>query len=351
MDSVCCGHDWTKVKEMPDQNVMERLSSGDVLLMDGGTGSEVQRRGVEVLHGASSKDGLGAWSATANLEAPDVVQQVHQDYLRVGADILITNNFWTTPSRLETINQRNRWKEYAQAAVECGLRAREALNPDAYLAGGFAPPSNFRRPGTSGSDTYRSDEIRPDVEAMGEKAFRQEMADHARLLAETGVDVILPEYVCRIADGVASVDACAEFGLPVWLGVRLVTQDGLMENGETVDDLISALKGHPVDALLLMCCMPEAISAVLPRIRDRFEGPVGGYPNVGYAPIAPLGPIGMHVFPDKPRTTDFMQGWYPPSQMADFAGQWVEMGAQIVGGCCATGPEHIMAMRSVVKNR
>src|SRR4030095_11001470 len=63
---------------MPKQRVMDRLHAGEVLLMDGGTGSELQRRGVEVLLG-SRGDKLGPWSATANLDAPDVVQQVHQD--------------------------------------------------------------------------------------------------------------------------------------------------------------------------------------------------------------------------------------------------------------------------------
>ena len=82
---------------------MDRLSAGEHLLLDGGTGSELQRRGVNVLHGVSAESGLQAWSAVANKEAPDVVLQVHQDYLRVGADIIISNNFWTSPTRLAPI--------------------------------------------------------------------------------------------------------------------------------------------------------------------------------------------------------------------------------------------------------
>ncbi len=84
---------------MPRPNILDRLNDGHTLLLDGGTGSELQRRGVDVLVGA--KDGLKAWSATANIEFADVVQQVHQDYLRVGADIITSNNFWTGPTRLE----------------------------------------------------------------------------------------------------------------------------------------------------------------------------------------------------------------------------------------------------------
>lgn len=58
-------------------NITSRLASGERLLMDGAMGSELQRRGVDVLKGASAETGLGPWTATANIEAADVVQQVH----------------------------------------------------------------------------------------------------------------------------------------------------------------------------------------------------------------------------------------------------------------------------------
>ena len=77
---------------MPKIKIMDKLSKGEMLLLDGGTGSELQRRGANVLKGATSR--LKAWSATANIEFSEVVQQVHKDYLRVGADIIISNNFF-----------------------------------------------------------------------------------------------------------------------------------------------------------------------------------------------------------------------------------------------------------------
>ncbi|MDE2715857.1 MAG: homocysteine S-methyltransferase family protein, partial [Chloroflexota bacterium] len=72
---------------MTRDSIVDRLGNGDMLLMDGGTGSELQRRGADVLKDA--EDRLKAWSATANIEYAEVVQQVHSDYLRVGADIII----------------------------------------------------------------------------------------------------------------------------------------------------------------------------------------------------------------------------------------------------------------------
>ena len=192
----------------------------------------------------------------------------------------------------------------------------------------------------------RTDIVGSDVEQMGADAVRAEFAEPAQLLAEAGADAILPEYVGYIEDCVAAVDACAEAGAPVFLGVRHVQPDGRMQYDESLVDLAAALKGHPVDVVLLMCTEPESVSAGLPILRDAFDGPVGVYPNIGYNPT---GPIAAEPQPDREGPDFLLTSRYPPSRMADFAGVWKEMGAQIIGACCASGPEHIMAMRPVVK--
>ena len=137
---------------MSAKNISERLNAGEHLLLDGGTGSELQRRGVEVLQGVTAESGLEAWSALANIEAADVVQQVHQDYLRVGADIIISNNFWTSPTRLQGVGLANQWQDYARAAAENAFKARAAGNPGAYIAGGMAAPNLQRKAGSEESD-------------------------------------------------------------------------------------------------------------------------------------------------------------------------------------------------------
>jgi len=311
---------------------MDRLAAGETLLLDGGTGSELQRRGADVLKGATAR--LKAWSATANIEFADVVGQVHQDYLRVGANIIISNNFCTNPSRLGTIGRRDRWEEYARAAGRIAIDARDAQNPEAYVAGGMAPPTS----------------LKSDIEQMGAEAFHKEFADHAALLAEVGVDVILAEYLGCIDDSVVAVDACAESGLPVFLGVRHIGSNGEMQYGESMEELAVALKGHRVDAVLLMCSNPEAISAGLPALVEAFDGPVGAYPNLGYNPTGPIENRPMLTNQTPSHGPDIFQlGDNSPSRLAELAMEWKGMGARIIGGCCATGPEHIMAMSPVVK--
>ena len=327
---------------MPSQNITDRLRDGECLLHDGGTGSELQRRGVNVLQGVSAESGLQAWSALANVEAADVVQQVHQDYLRVGADIITSNNFWTTPARLEPLGLEDRWEAYARAAGENALKARNTMNPESYVAGGMAPPC--LQEVTGNPDV-------PDLVIMGEDAFRHEFVDRARLLADLGVDLLLCEYVGHIADGVAAVDACSETGLPVFLGVRHIQRDGSMQYGEQLEDLAAALQGHNISGILLMCSAPESITAGLPRLKNAFDGPVGAYPDIGYHATAPVSSRESTASEGRPGSDrDFLQiGDYYPARMAAFTQQWKNLGAQIIGGCCATGPEHIQAMGSVVK--
>ncbi len=292
--------------------------------MDGATGSELQRRGVNVSKGATTTKGQGPWSAPANLDAPGVVRSIHEDYLKVGSEIVTSNNFYTTRAMLTIIGEENRWEEYTRRGGELAVQARNAVNPEAYVAGGIAPPD------------------------AGD--LRKEFEDQSRVLAKTGVDFMLAEYMGGdtvlenpIADCVTAVDACATAGLPVFLGVCNVKNSGTMWNGEAFTDLVSALKGHKVDGIFLMCSYPEAISASLPNLRKAYDGPIGAYGHLGYDRNPKYG-----TSPDEPYFAIEMRH-YTPNRYAEFAAQWKEMGAQVIGGCCATRPEHIEAVRKVLR--
>jgi S-methylmethionine-dependent homocysteine/selenocysteine methylase len=261
----------------------------------------------------------------------DVVQQVHQDYLRVGAEIIISNNFWTTRSRLSLIGQQDQWERLSHAAGENAIRARDAMNPNAYVFGGIAAPY---------TQDYRKPYTQSDLKTLGAERYAEEFKGPGRVLANLGVDALLAEYVGYIEDCVAAVDALATIGLPVFLGVRHITDYGWMQYGETLTDLAKALEGHPVEGVLLMCSKPECISVGLMALSQSFDGVVGAYANVGYNPMAPVSGR-VH------KGGDLLSG-YSPLRLSDFGQDWLDMGAQIVGGCCATGPEHIIALKNVV---
>ncbi|UCF81030.1 MAG: homocysteine S-methyltransferase family protein [Acidobacteriota bacterium] len=322
---------------MPKRNIIDRLKAGESLLMDGATGSELQRRGFDVSQGAVQGKGvdpetgwsgsIGVWSAPANLDAPDLVRKIHEDYLNLGADIIISNNFWTGRSMMGIIGREDQWEECTRRGGEIAVEARNAVNPEAYVAGGFAP--SFM--------AETGNELRKEIEGM------------ARVLAGAGVDFLLPEYFggdterdamedCRVA-----VDACAKTNLPVFLGICYARENGKMHYGQSFDDFAKELKGHKVDGILLMCTSPQAISACLPNLRKAFDLPIGAYAEVGYTENLKFsGSQGEQFF-------DIGTYGVTPDKYAEYAREWKKMGAQIIGGCCATTPEHIKAIAPVVK--
>jgi S-methylmethionine-dependent homocysteine/selenocysteine methylase len=304
---------------MARRSIVDRLRAGEFFILDGATGSELQRRGVDVNKG-SSQGQHGVWSAAANFDAPDMVREVHEDYLRAGADIVISNNFYTTPSMLKLNGLEDQWEAYTRRGGELAVQARDAVNPDAYVAGGIAPP-------------YKCD-------------LYEEFSGQARVLADAGVDFMIAEYMAGdsviddpISDCVTAVDACASSGLAAFLGLCRVTQRGTLYDGAAFGDLIAALEGHPVEGIFLMCSYPEDITGSLPRLREVYDGPIGAYAHLEYNENPDFGKT-----PDEP-FFKIESSEYTPEKYAQTARGWKEMGAQIIGGCCATGPDHIRALR------
>jgi len=223
------------------------------------------------------------------------------------------------------IGKQDHWEEYTRRGGELACQARDAINPDAYVAGGIAPPEHK-------CNLY------------------EQFVEQGRVLAATGVDFMLAEYMAGdsvmedpVSDCVTAVDACAESGLPVVLGVCRVSERGTMYDGTSFEALVSALEGHPVEAICLMCSYPWDINGSLPKLRDAFSGLIGAYAHLEYNENPRFG--------DSPDEHFFTigQGEYSPERYAEAAVGWKEMGAQIIGGCCATTPDHIRAVRAAVR--
>jgi len=120
-----------------------------------------------------------------------------------------------------------------------------------------------------------------------------------------------------------------------------------MRSGESFRELIQALGNRAVDAILLMCSDPQNISAGLRALRSAWNRLLGAYANIGYAPNADFGadPDSEKYYRITPSSGDM-----DPKRYAQFAEEWLAQGAQIVGGCCATGPEHIAAVAELIRN-
>ena len=294
---------------MSRNNFRSRLNRGELILLDGAMGTELERRGIPTP--------LPLWSAAALLGHPDQVREIHEDYVRAGADVITADTFRTTPRALEKAGRaREEARVLTQRAValagEATDRARGAR--EVLVAGALAPLEDCYRP-----------ELTPDAEL----ALR-EHTEQASFLARCGVDLILAETMNSIAEAMAAVRGAKATGLPVL--VSFICKDGReVLSGESLEDAVRAVEPLKPDAVLVNCVGPETAAECLLTMGRATRVPLGCYPNAGEPDL------------DK-RAWCFDPSW-TPERFAEVAGTWLARGAQIIGGCCGTGPEHIRALR------
>src|SRR5262249_36681957 len=186
--------------------LFERLSAGEVVIIDGGMGTQLQAEGVPM-------DKV-AWSARANLEQPEVVQRVHEAYIRAGAQVIIANTFAASRAGLEPAGLGGRVAEATADAVSAALAAREAAADGPVAVAGsmssFCPAAMQAGESSSPPDGPAPDDPR----FPGLADFREQ----AQLLAEAGADLIALEMIAAEGYRPAALPTAAATGLPVWLG-------------------------------------------------------------------------------------------------------------------------------------
>ncbi len=280
-----------------------------VVLLDGGMGQELMRR--------SGKEPTPLWSAQAMMDEPEVVRALHADYIRSGSKVITLNTYAATPERLQRHGAADQFEALMAMAIKCAKDARDGCGIEGVKIAGCLPPLVA---------SYRPD-MAPD--------FETSVNTYRRIVAEQAghVDFILCETMASVAQARAAALAGKESGLPVWVGLT-VSDDGSGElrSGEPLSDAIAALDEIGVDAKLLNCSKPEAISAAW-SFFSRNPGPLGAYAN-GFTSIESLKPGGTV------RSLEARKD-LGPDEYAEFAMAWVADGASIVGGCCEVGPGHI----------
>ena len=289
----------------------ERLARPGPVMLDGATGTELQRRGVDT--------GLPLWSARALTTAPGrrVLLEIHAEYVAAGAEILATNTFRTTPRALERAGLLSRWSLLNRRAVET---ARAAAGPDALVAGSIAPLE----------DCYEVDRVPGQAECL------REHLKQADLLARLGVDLLLVETMNCRREARAALLAARSTGLDVILGLCPGAPDRLL-SGEPLDDALPRLLddgGGRIAGVLLNCAPPEVLERAAP-VLDRLLGPL---------------PWGLSAHLGAP---DPISGWrLPEAHAPDAYAAWgkarVREGARLASGCCGTTPAHIDRLRAAL---
>lgn len=302
---------------------LKRLSDARPILLDGATGTELNRRAVDT--------SLPLWSAQALIGAPHVLRQIHADYLRAGAEILTANTFRTHRRSLEKGGLGQRAAELTRQAVETArtaIRARTVpFDPARYqprfVAGSLGPLE----------DCYSPELVPP------QEVCEREHAEMAQHLVEAGVDLILVETMNTIREAVAATQAARATGLPV-LTSFVCRSDGRLFSGETVTEAVNTIAPLGVVGLLINCTPSTTIHEPFAELRAAVQAqplpvPITGlYANIGH--------------------TDEVQGWtntadVSPLEYARLATGWLKQGASLIGGCCGTTPAHIAALRVVMR--
>ncbi|MGE3147249.1 MAG: homocysteine S-methyltransferase family protein, partial [Pseudorhodoplanes sp.] len=224
-----------------------------VILTDGGMGQELLRR--------SGAKPTPLWSARVLIDEPDLVRELHADFIRAGARVITVNTYAATPERLEREGVGDLFQTLQKRGIELARAARDEAG-DCAIAGCLPPLFGSYAPRLTLS-------------------FDETLALYRRIVAEAAdaVDLFLCETMASAEEGLAAATAAAESGKPVWVAWTLADDGSAnLRSGETIQQAAAAVSHLPIAAKLVNCSRPETVDSAL-RSLKALGGAVGAYAN------------------------------------------------------------------------
>jgi homocysteine S-methyltransferase len=273
------------------------------------------------------------WSALAADAAPDLLREVHEDYVRAGADVITANTFATSRVLLGAASLGDRVAGLTRRSVEIALAARERVAGGRPVA--VAGSLSNMMPMVEGTAHLDPRRMAPLDEA--EASYHEQAA----LLAAAGVDLLLLEMQYRPAYLARSIRAARASGLPVWVGTSArfaapgddrVLSFAPEEEIPYADVVDAVLAAGADDVIGVMHTNASVIGPALDILRARHWGPLMAYPDSG------------HFEMPRWRFVDVIA----PATLAETARGWLRQGVQVVGGCCGLGVAHVRALRALL---
>ena len=299
---------------------LEVLHSGETILLDGATGSELENRGIKMDN---------SWCATASLEF-DILKQIHKDYINAGAKIITTNTYASNRMILEVAGVEDKFEEINLTAINAAIQAREECGRDDVLvAGSLSHQIPYE-------DAFRSQEEKDKyIKKLTPEYFQKSFDELASFLADNGCDFILLELMYRPDRIDIIFDSASKVGLPVWAGFSSRNKDGLIalttDYEYSFKKMISNVKHHKLDAVGIMHCDISVIEESIKELKEVYNLPIMAYPEVA-----------VFNFPHYD-----MSNVIQPNDYLVEAKKWKNAGAQIIGGCCGTTVEHIKVLNKL----
>jgi len=304
--------------------IEQRLKSGGVVILDGGTGTELELRGVVM--------NPQAWCGPATLENAALLETIHRDYITAGADIITANTFASSRLMLGAAGFGDQFEEINKIAVKSALRAREKSgHPDVVVAGSL-----------SHMCPYTGGIAKPDqVERISQAEMADGFGELALFLSDEGCDLILLEMMYYPERMAHAFDAAIETDLPVWAGfsARRNRAGEIISHAPESDipfeEVVQVLRDYEVAAAGIMHTPSDVVSDALTILREVYDGPLTAYPDSGYFK---------------------MPNWQfekviPADEFLRFATQWIDDGVQVVGGCCGLSPQHIAVLKPLKQHK
>ena len=297
---------------MARTKLTDRLQS-QLFLLDGGMGSQLIARRVQVTRGTDY----------LNVQNPSAVQAIHADYVKAGADAILTNTLGANPITLA----RHDLADQCAAINEAGARiARQAAGPDRYVLGDIGSCGEFLEP----LGTLKPEELK--------EAF----AVQAQALKAGGVDGFIIETMTALDETVVAVEAVKACRLPILVSMAFdATASGFRTMmGVDVETMVSTLVSQGADSVGFNCGTATLDQYV--DLADAFVQAVKACPR----------PVPIYAEPNagRPELEGDRAVWQvTPDQFARALQRIYAKGIHVLGGCCGTGPEHIRAVASLLK--
>jgi homocysteine S-methyltransferase len=282
-------------------NFREALQN-EILLADGAMGTLLVTRGAEPSAARSS----------LSLSAPEAVTEIHEDYADAGARILTTNTWDANRVKLREHDWADSLEKINRASV--ALARQAAAGEHVFVAGSVGPLGAMVKP-------YGS---------LALTQVREIFEEQIRILLEEGVDLILLESFSNLLEAAEAVRAARGLSAEIPIVAQMTFfAEGRTAFGERAGDALRTLVAAGADAAGINCTLgPQETLGVFEGIAAQVGAPVSVMPNAGYPTLV----RGRNVYNASP---DYFR---------EYALEFVDHGAAIVGGCCGTTPEHTRAM-------
>ena len=283
-------------------------------ILDGGMGQELVKRARHKL--------TPLWSADVLRDHPDLVVDVHRDFIKAGADVITLSSYAATPTRLAKYNRQDEFKVLQEAAINAARQACDDIKQSPLIAGTLPPLPGSYRP----SERLTSQSSQEEYQQIAEQQYKH-------------VDLFLCETMASIEEACISTSVAMKSGLPVWTSLTVNETNGsYLRSGEPINEAAKAVLAEGASALLINCSPPEATSQALGELAPLAETFVA-YAN-GFVSVEPYQ---GHATVDVLKSREEIN----PQTYAEFAKEWLSKGATILGGCCEIGPEHISEIYSL----